>query len=68
MNAMNGLSLWAASMPIFRPMKHMNAHRDRNTEELAMQINGLHHVTAISGPARRNLAFYGGVLGLRLVI
>lgn len=32
-----------------------------------MQINGIHHVTAISGPARRNLDFYGRVLGLRLV-
>ncbi|MET4632237.1 ring-cleaving dioxygenase [Kaistia defluvii] len=29
--------------------------------------NGIHHVTAISGPARRNLEFYAGVLGLRLV-
>ncbi|TGD98203.1 ring-cleaving dioxygenase [Methylobacterium nonmethylotrophicum] len=28
---------------------------------------GLHHVTAISGPARRNLDFYTRVLGLRLV-
>ncbi|SNB75455.1 glyoxalase family protein [Arboricoccus pini] len=28
---------------------------------------GLHHVTAISGPARRTLDFYGRVLGLRLV-
>ncbi|GLK78956.1 ring-cleaving dioxygenase [Methylopila turkensis] len=27
----------------------------------------LHHVTAISGPARRNLGFHTGVLGLRLV-
>ncbi|CAH1650072.1 putative ring-cleaving dioxygenase MhqO [Hyphomicrobiales bacterium] len=32
-----------------------------------MQTNGLHHVTAISGPARRNLDFYTRVLGLRLV-
>ena len=32
-----------------------------------MQINGIHHVTAISGPARRNLDFYGRVLGLHLV-
>ncbi len=32
-----------------------------------MQINGIHHVTAISGPARRNLDFYGRILGLRLV-
>ncbi|WP_336487678.1 ring-cleaving dioxygenase [Methylobacterium nigriterrae] len=29
--------------------------------------NGLHHVTAFSGPAARNLDFYRGVLGLRLV-
>lgn len=32
-----------------------------------MQINGIHHVTAISGPAARNLDFYGRELGLRLV-
>ncbi|HEX7516415.1 MAG TPA: ring-cleaving dioxygenase [Chthoniobacterales bacterium] len=30
-------------------------------------INGLHHVTAISGPAQENLDFYAGVLGMRLV-
>ncbi|WGF89601.1 ring-cleaving dioxygenase [Marinivivus vitaminiproducens] len=29
--------------------------------------NGIHHVTAIAGPAQRNLAFYGETLGLRLV-
>ncbi|WP_127089025.1 ring-cleaving dioxygenase [Aquabacter cavernae] len=32
-----------------------------------MTRNGIHHVTAISGPARRNLAFHEGVLGLSLV-
>ena len=32
-----------------------------------MQISGIHHVTAISGPARRNLDFYKRVLGLRFV-
>ena len=32
-----------------------------------MQINGIHHVTAIAGPARRNLDFYSRILGLRLV-
>ena len=32
-----------------------------------MTTNGIHHVTAISGPARRNLHFYTRVLGLRLV-
>ena len=30
-------------------------------------INGLHHVTAIAGPAQENLDFYAGVLGMRLV-
>ena len=32
-----------------------------------MADNGIHHVTAIAGPARRNLDFYTRVLGLRLV-
>ncbi|WP_375458952.1 ring-cleaving dioxygenase [uncultured Enterovirga sp.] len=32
-----------------------------------MSANGIHHVTAIAGPARRNLDFYTRVLGLRLV-
>jgi glyoxalase family protein len=32
-----------------------------------MLRNGLHHVTAISGPAQENLDFYAGVLGMRLV-
>lgn len=30
-------------------------------------VTGLHHVTAISGPAQRNADFYAGTLGLRLV-
>jgi glyoxalase family protein len=30
-------------------------------------ITGLHHVTAIAGPAQENLDFYAGVLGMRLV-
>jgi glyoxalase family protein len=32
-----------------------------------MHQNGIHHVTAIAGPARRNLDFYTRTLGLRLV-
>jgi len=32
-----------------------------------MMSAGLHHVTAIAGPAARNLDFYSRVLGLRLV-
>lgn len=30
-------------------------------------ISGLHHVTALSSDARKNLDFYAGILGLRLV-
>ncbi len=30
-------------------------------------LAGLHHITAISGPAQENLDFYAGVLGMRLV-
>ncbi|AWN34583.1 ring-cleaving dioxygenase [Methylobacterium radiodurans] len=32
-----------------------------------MSENGIHHVTALSGPAGRNVDFYTRVLGLRLV-
>lgn len=32
-----------------------------------MPVNGLHHITAISGAAQENLDFYSGVLGMRLV-
>ncbi len=32
-----------------------------------IKVSGLHHVTAIAGPAQENLDFYAGVLGLRLV-
>ena len=32
-----------------------------------MKLEGLHHVTCITGDARANLEFYTGVLGLRLV-
>ena len=32
-----------------------------------MQLQGIHHISAITGDARRNLDFYTRVLGLRLV-
>ncbi len=34
---------------------------------VGIQVLGIHHVTAICGDAQRNLDFYSGVLGLRLV-
>src|SRR3954454_7422695 len=32
-----------------------------------MQLEGIHHITAITGDAPRNVEFYAGTLGLRLV-
>lgn len=32
-----------------------------------MQISGLHHVTSIAGDPQKNLDFYTGIMGLRLV-
>ncbi len=32
-----------------------------------MKLEGIHHITAITGDAPRNVDFYAGVLGLRLV-
>jgi glyoxalase family protein len=32
-----------------------------------MQLEGIHHITAITADAQRNVDFYAGVLGLRLV-
>src|SRR3712207_9211720 len=44
-----------------------SAH-DEEGELIAMNtVRGLHHVTAISGPAQENLDFYAGILGMRLV-
>jgi glyoxalase family protein len=36
-------------------------------EDHAMQLTGIHHLTAISAKPRENLAFYAGRLGMRLV-
>src|SRR3954470_5719252 len=32
-----------------------------------MELNGLHHITMITGDAQRNVDFYADLLGLRLV-
>jgi glyoxalase family protein len=36
-------------------------------EDHAMQLTGIHHLTAISAKPRENLTFYAGRLGMRLV-
>jgi len=35
--------------------------------DAAMRLEGIHHITAITGDAPRNVEFYAGTLGLRLV-
>ena len=32
-----------------------------------MKLEGLHHITAITENAQRNVDFYAGVMGLRMV-
>jgi glyoxalase family protein len=34
---------------------------------VGMELEGVHHITAITGDAQKNVDFYAGVLGLRLV-
>lgn len=34
---------------------------------MSMEVTGIHHVTAISGEAQRNVDFFVGLLGLRMV-
>ena len=38
-----------------------------STPSSTLALNGLHHITAIAGDPRRNVAFYTGALGLRLI-
>src|SRR5205823_7202868 len=35
--------------------------------ETTMKLEGIHHITAITADAQRNVDFYAGTLGLRLV-
>jgi glyoxalase family protein len=53
-------------------MSYMTSHDAKMTlnsgsKDNAMQLTGIHHLTAISAKPRENLAFYTGVLGMRLV-
>src|SRR4051794_18712237 len=51
----------ARNLPMPRPAKPGRASLD------AMRLEGIHHVTAITGDAPGNVDFYARVLGLRLV-
>src|SRR5215213_1864858 len=46
-----------------RPMLHPKASGPMTSPK----VLGIHHVTAIAGDPQRNLDFYAGILGLRLV-
>jgi len=37
------------------------------TADSTLRIPGIHHITVVAGDPQRNLDFYGGVLGLRLI-
>lgn len=39
----------------------------RNGESRMQETAGFHHITAMVNDAQRNIDFYAGVLGLRLV-
>jgi len=45
-------------------MLHLNCRLKKTT---MTALKGIHHVTAIGADAQRNVDFYSGVLGLRLV-
>src|SRR5919197_3068381 len=36
-------------------------------EQEAMKLEGIHHITSITADAQRNVEFYAGLLGLRMV-
>jgi glyoxalase family protein len=44
----------------------LSAHREDGIRG-PMRLEGIHHITAITADAQRNVDFYAGVLGLRLV-
>jgi glyoxalase family protein len=47
--------------------KHGHGREKQASRNNAMQLTGIHHLTAISAKPRDNLAFYTGLLGMRLV-
>src|SRR5213592_4668108 len=49
-------------------MPGTSALRDRDESEARrMKLEGIHHITCITADAPRNVEFYAGTLGLRLV-
>jgi glyoxalase family protein len=49
-------------------MEPLSRHQDpHNHDAIRVRLEGIHHVTCITGDAPRNVEFYAGMLGLRLV-
>src|SRR2546423_51565 len=48
-------------------MLRVTGNHDASDREAAMKLDGIHHITAITGDAPRNVDFYARLLGLRLV-
>ena len=48
-------------------MEYISVARSERSWDMDRQIGGIHHVTAIARDPQRNVDFYTGVLGLRLV-
>src|SRR5467141_3903809 len=53
---------WGPNASADFPRKGSEGSKDNS-----MQLTGIHHLTAISAKPRQNLAFYTGLLGMRLV-
>ncbi|MPZ71250.1 MAG: hypothetical protein GEU71_17250, partial [Actinobacteria bacterium] len=49
------------------PRDHRSAERAARDREALVKLEGIHHITAITGDAPQNVRFYAGTLGLRLV-
>jgi glyoxalase family protein len=47
--------------------RQLLATSEEEEETTPMKLEGLHHITMITGDAEKNVAFYADVLGLRLV-
>ena len=61
-------SLWAVSyMKAGKAKPSGKLFPKSRYEDRLMQLTGIHHLTAISAKPKENLAFYTGLLGMRLV-
>src|SRR4029450_8493839 len=58
---------WEASAILEESSIFASRHEWVNGRNRPMQLEGIHHITAITEDGQRNVDFYAGVMGLRLV-